>query len=89
MKARCDVVTTREIRGSKEQIVEQIGRMSGRIVSAIVLVEDAPTVPADSSFVPPTDEEFAKMMAELEKLAVSAPNVDYSREAMYTRMPGE
>jgi hypothetical protein len=84
------MVTTREIKGTKEQIAEQIGRMSGRIVSAIVVVdESAGSSESKQTFVPPTDEEFAKLMDELRALAVSAPNVDYSREAMYTRMPGE
>jgi hypothetical protein len=85
------MVTTHELKGTKEQIVQQLEHMSGRIVSAIVVVEESQTAPfiSDGDFVPPSDEELEKMMKELESLAVSAPRADDSREAMYTRMPGE
>ena len=79
------MVSTREIKGSKEEIVEQIGKLNGRIVSAILVMEE----PVEKPFVPPTEEEIAGMKRELEGLAVSVGNVDWSREAMYTRMPGE
>ncbi len=80
------MVSTREIKGTREQIVEQIEHVEGRIVSAILMVEESA---AAGEFVPPTDEEFAKLAAELDSLAVRAGHVDDSREAMYTRMPGE
>ena len=80
------MVTTREIKGTKQEIVDQINQFGGRILSAILLVDD---VKADK-FVPPSQEQLDKWMKELDELAVSGPaNVDDSREAMYTRMPGE
>jgi hypothetical protein len=79
------MIRTRELRGSKQQIVRQIEQVNGQIISAYVVVDEA----AAASFVPPSDEDFAQLMKELESLAVEAPNVDCSREAMYTRMPGE
>ena len=79
------MVSRLEITGSKEQIVEQIGRTHGRILSATLLIDQ----PVAEKFIPPTDVELSEMMEELDSLAVRSPNVDYSREAMYTRMPGE
>ena len=85
-KVRLAMVTTREIRGSKEQLKQQIEQVDGEILSAILVVDEPEQ---KSSFRSPSDEEFARLMNELESMAVDAPNADYSREAMYTRMPGE
>jgi hypothetical protein len=79
------MVSTLELRGSKQQIARQIEQVDGQIISAILVVDQ----PAATQFVPPSDEDFSRMMKDLESFAVHAPNVDYSREAMYTRMPGE
>jgi len=79
------MISTRELKGSKEEIARQIEEEQGSIVSVWMVVEE----PANASFNPPSEEEFAQLMAELEALAVNVPHVDYSREAMYTRMPGE
>ena len=79
------MVITRELRGSKEEIARQLEQVDGRIISAILVVENSK--PAD--FVPPTGEEFVRLMKELESLTVAVPHADDSREAIYTRMPGE
>jgi len=77
--------STLELKGSKQQIARQVEQVNGQIITALLVVEE----PAPTQFVPPSDEEFSRMMKDLESRAVQAPNVDYSREAMYTRMPGE
>jgi hypothetical protein len=79
------MINTRELRGSKQQIARQIEQVNGQIISAYVVVEE----PGAAPFMPPSDEDFARLMKDLESLAVEAPKADYSREAMYTRMPGE
>jgi hypothetical protein len=79
------MVTTRQLNGSKDDIVKQIQRIDGHILSAILVVEE----PSASQYVPPTDAEFAQMMEELASLTVSAPHADDSRDVIYTRMPGE
>ena len=79
------MVTTREIKGSKEEIAEQIRGMGGRIISALVLVEEL----ANPKYNELTEEEFAKLVAEMAADTVSVPHADDSREAIYTRMPGE
>ena len=79
------MVSTLELRGSKQQIARQIEQVNRQIITAYLVVEE----PVATQFVPPSDEDFSRMMKELESLAVQTPNVDYSREAMYTRMPGE
>jgi len=84
------VVTTQELRGSKEEIVRQLDQVDGRIISAILFVEKATLEGKEKGGgVPPTDEEFERLMKELESLTVAVGHVDDSREAIYTRMPGE
>ena len=48
-----------------------------------------PATHGHEEFVRPTDAQLAAWMQELQDLAVSAPHADDSREAIYTRMPGE
>lgn len=79
------MVSTRELRGSKEEIARQIEQVEGEIISAILVVNDDRGGAYDS----PSEEEFFRLLSDLDTMAVSAPNADYSREAMYTRMPGE
>jgi len=79
------MLSTLELKGSKQQIARQVEQVNGQIITALLVVEQA----APTQFVPLSDEEFSRMMKDLASLAVQAPNADYSREAMYTRMPGE
>jgi len=48
-----------------------------------------PTTKRDADFVPPTKAQLAAWLHELKADSVSAPHADDSREAIYTRMPGE
>ncbi len=43
----------------------------------------------NEEFNPMTENELLAIMREMEADAVSVPNVDFSTEAMYERMPGE
>ncbi|MCL2647185.1 MAG: hypothetical protein FWD61_09290 [Phycisphaerales bacterium] len=86
------MVITQELKGSKEEIARQLEQMDGRVISAIIFMEKAvPEVErgGGKGFVPPTDEEFERLMKKLESLTVAVGHVDDSREAIYTRMPGE
>jgi hypothetical protein len=79
------MLMTREIRGTKTQIAEQIRHIQGEIVKAFLLVED----PAPPDTTPLTEAELKKFRADMEADTVAVDHVDDSREAMYTRMPGE
>ena len=60
-----------------------VGRQSHAI--ALVVIENGSTeLPPSTS-----DDEFRKLMAEAAADTVSVGHMDDSREAMYTRMPGE
>jgi hypothetical protein len=83
---------THVLRGSKQEIVDGIARLDGEIREAIVYVEE----PADATAVPTpppagkVDETVEDMFAEMEPYMVKSDGeVDYSREAIYTRMEGE
>lgn len=79
------MVNTHAITGSKDQIVEQIQRLDGRVLSAVVLVEEPSAVDQP----PLADSDFAELMAEMATDTVGVPHADDSREAIYTRMSGE
>jgi hypothetical protein len=79
------MVTSREITGSKAQIAEQIQRIDGEIVKVFLLIEEgSPRNPG-----PVTDAELEQFRDDMEADTVAVDHVDDSREAMYTRMPGE
>ena len=65
--------------GSRQEIVSKFAEIEGEIREAIVFVDD-PLEP-----VGPDDDIFA----EMDTFSVSAGNVDYSREALYTRLESE
>ena len=74
---------THVLRGSKQEIVESLVRLSGEVREAIVFVEE-PT-PAAGSGTPDTTDIFA----EMRPFMVDATDMDDSRDAIYTRMEGE
>ena len=85
-------MTTRLLRGSKEEIARQVADLEGDVREAIVFIEEPAGTPASSSTaptqaVPATVEEMFKEMEPYE--AHSGGDVDYSREGIYTRKPGE
>ena len=77
-------MTVRVLTGSKEEIAQKVANLPGEVREVIAFVEE----PLSESMqpVPETVEEFFK---EMEPYMVEAGDVDYSREAIYSRMPGE
>jgi hypothetical protein len=75
---------THVLRGSKQEIAESLVRISGEVREAIVFVEEAAAAaPAAGS--PDAEDIFAEMLPFM----VDGPDVDDTREAIYTRMEGE
>jgi hypothetical protein len=73
---------THILRGSKDEIVQRLTLMSGDVREAIVFEEEPTSVEAGSANV---EDLFAEMIPYM----VDVADVDDSREAIYTRMPGE
>lgn len=68
--------------GSKQEIAERLTRLSGDVREVIVFVDEpAPATPAVGG--------VEDMFAEMEPYMVDVPEVDDSREAIYTRLGGE
>jgi hypothetical protein len=74
---------THVLRGSKEEIAQNLVRISGRVREAIVFEEDPETAPATGT--PDSEDIFT----EMRPFMVDVQDVDDSREAIYTRMEGE
>jgi hypothetical protein len=74
---------THVLRGSKQEIVESLASFSGEVREAIVFV-DEPTGAAGTE-VADADDIFDEMRS----LMVDVPDVDDSRQAIYTPMDGE
>jgi len=69
------------LRGSKQEIAEKIASFPGEIREAIIFVE----TPRDAAGNPDED-----IFAEMEPFVARAGGaVDYSREAIYSRLDGE
>ena len=80
-------MTARVIKGSKQEIAEQVARMDGDVREAIVFV----TNDADVTLTPHATATASgeDMFAEMDQYTVEVGNADYSRESIYTRLPGE
>jgi hypothetical protein len=72
------------LRGTKQEIAENVARMPGEVREAIVFVEEPATV-VSLDRMPSAEDIFA----EMRPFMVDAEDVDDSREAIYTRMEGE
>jgi hypothetical protein len=70
------------LRGPKQQIAENLARMSGEVREAIVFVEE----PAPPEARMPDGEDI---FAEMRPYMVSVEDLDDAREAVYTRGEGE
>ncbi len=75
---------TQVLKGSKQEIAENLVRISGEVREAIVFVEE-PAPAASGAQMPDAEDIFAEMVP----LMVDVQDVDDSREAIYTRMEGE
>ena len=72
------------LRGSKQEIAANLARIAGEVREAIVFEEEpAPAAPGARTH--DAEDVFAEMLPFM----VDAPDVDDSREAVYTRMDGE
>jgi hypothetical protein len=73
-------MNARVLRGSKQEIAERVAQLPGDVREVIVFVDDV----ADAR--PGAGEDI---FAEMDGFTVRAGSVDYSRDAIYTRMEGE
>ncbi len=78
------VMKTHVLRGSKQQIAEDLARINGEVREAIVFV-DEPAPPATGA----ATHESEDIFAEMRPFMVDEDGVDDSRAAIYTRMEGE
>jgi hypothetical protein len=69
------------LQGSKREIAEAVVAIRGEVREAIIFVEE----PSDVAQGPSGEDIFA----EMEPFTVKVGSADCSREAIYTRMPGE
>lgn len=80
---------TQVIEGTAQQIAATMAHINGRVLQAILFVEET----GDHSALPTgnnlTDIEFEQLIYEMEKHVVSVGGADYSREALYTPREGE
>lgn len=74
---------THVLRGSKEEIAQNLIKISGEVREAIVFEEDPAATPAAGT----CDSE--DIFTEMRPFMVDVEDVDDSREAIYTRMEGE
>ena len=80
-------MTARILKGSKQEIAQKVASMEGDVREAIVFIEEptgAPAAPREP--VPATVEDMFK---EMEPYMADVGDVDYSRDAIYSRKPGE
>ena len=73
---------THVLRGTKQQIAENLARMPGEVREAIVFVEE----PASAATRMPDPEDI---FAEMRPYMVDVEAPDDTREAVYTRGQGE
>ena len=74
---------THVLRGSKQEIVERLVRISGEVREAIVFEEEPAATPG------PGPDDTQDIFAEMRPFMVDVQDVDDSREAIYTRMDSE
>jgi hypothetical protein len=75
---------THILRGSKQEIAADLIRISGEVREAIVFVDDPVTEAAVGQA-----SDAANIFAEMRPFVVDVPDVNDSREAIYTRLEGE
>jgi hypothetical protein len=75
---------THVLKGSKQEIAENLARISGEVREAIVFVEEpAPMAPGAQTI------DTQDIFAEMRPFMVDVQDVDDSREAIYSRMEGD
>ena len=76
-------MTVRVLTGSKQEIAQKLASLEGEVREAIVFIAE----PSDALRSAGASAE--ELFAEMEPYMVEVGNADYSREAVYSRMPGE
>ena len=74
---------TRVLTGSKQEIAQEFASLKGEVREVIVFIEE----PAGAG--PRIGETVAEMFAEMEPYMAHVGDVDYSRDAIYSRKAGE
>jgi hypothetical protein len=69
--------------GSKREIAQQVANLEGQVREAVVFIEETSNGP------PPVGASSEELFAEMERFTVQVADADYSREAAYSRAPGE
>jgi hypothetical protein len=77
-------MTARVLKGSKQEIAQQVANLEGEVREAIVFIEQLP-----GSSTQPVPVPVEELFKEMEPYMVSVGTVDYSREAIYSRQPRE
>jgi hypothetical protein len=75
------MVAGKIVEGSPREIAEQISKMVGDRRVKVMLMEEAGVTTAESI----SDEDFFRILAEIESDAMSVPPLDDSREGIYMR----
>jgi hypothetical protein len=75
---------THVLKGSKQEIAASLARLNGEVREAIVFVEDTAPMPGASAAGATQD-----IFAEMRPFMVDVPDVDDSRETIYSRTDGE
>lgn len=76
-------MTARVLTGSKQEIARKLTELEGEVREAIIFVEEPRATP------PATSQTADEMFRQMEPYMARAGNVDYSRDAIYRRKPGE
>jgi len=69
----------RVLTGSKQQIAQEVASLEGEVREVIVFMEEPGSV----------GETVEEMFAEMEPYMAHVGDVDYSRDAIYSRKPNE
>jgi hypothetical protein len=73
----------RLLTGSKQEIAQKVASLEGQVREAIVFIEEPWDAP------PPAGASAEDLFVEMEPYMVRVGTADSSREAVYSRMPGE
>ncbi len=77
-------MTAHVLKGTKQEIAEQVANLEGDVREAIVFVEQPQAASVNGA-----PENVQELFQEMGPYMVNVGNVDYSREAIYSRKPGE
>jgi hypothetical protein len=79
-------MTARVLTGSKQEIAQKVATLDGEVREAIVFIEESADLrPSRGEGAENSEDVFA----EMEPHMIHVPDVDDSREALYTRREGE